>query len=53
MYVCKMGQLEINYPLGKGPQRKYTEKDDSPSTIVEERGYRTLEPEEMLPSKPK
>lgn len=52
MYFCKVGHLEINYPIGKGPQHQYTEKDDSPSTIVADKGFRTLEPDSSLPSKP-
>lgn len=52
MYICRVGQLEINYPIGKGPQKQYTEKDNSPSTMVEVNGYRTLEPSDSLPSKP-
>jgi hypothetical protein len=43
IYICKLGHLEINYPIGKSPQRQHTEKDENPTTLVEERGFRTLE----------
>jgi hypothetical protein len=47
LYVCSVGRLEINYPIGKGPQHEYIEKYKGSSTIVEETGFRTLEPDDF------
>jgi len=33
-YVCRIGKLDINHPIGKGPQNQRIEKYDTPSTLV-------------------
>lgn len=43
MYVCKLGSLELNDTIGKGPQKEYIEEYGGPSTIVEEKGFVYLE----------
>jgi hypothetical protein len=43
MYVCKVGTLELNDTIGKGPQKEYIEEYEGPSTIVEEKGFVYLE----------
>jgi hypothetical protein len=50
-YVCGVGKLEINKPIGKGPQSQRIEKDDSPSTLVWEHA-RILEDEQEPPPSP-
>jgi hypothetical protein len=34
LYVCSVGKLEINKPIGKGPQSQRIEEYHGPSTIV-------------------
>lgn len=50
-YVCRGGKLEVNKPIGKGPQRSRLEEYTEPSTIVP-LDVRVLEDEEKSPPEP-
>jgi hypothetical protein len=51
MYVCKLGKLEINRPIGRMPKKTWIEEYQEPSTLVTVK-VRTLEEETDKPPNP-